>query len=215
MQPFRQLPKLTYHLTQEVQRLSRELEAKETLISHLRVVIVLVLAFTPHASVKLTTLKNAGNSCSLAKRLSCLAGHMVRHVFCHMVRHVLCHMVCHVLCHMIGSMFRHMIGSMFRHLTMTHHLWWLVMWLALIFLIYQPHFWLAAAHSFDSALPSHTSGWLFLSLSSATLLVGCSYLYRLPHFWLVVLIFIVCHTSGWLFLSLSSATLLVGCHTFL
>ena len=62
------------------------------------IVIILVLAFTPHLSVKPTTLKNAGNSCSLVKQLSCLAGHMV----------------CHVLCHMIGHMF--------HHLTMTHHL---------------------------------------------------------------------------------------------
>ena len=69
-------------------------------------VIVLVLAFMPHSSVEPTTLKNAGNSCSPVKQLSCLAGHMVRHVLCHMFRYVLCHM----------------IRRMFRHLTMTHHL---------------------------------------------------------------------------------------------
>jgi len=56
----------------------------------------------------------------LVKRLSCLAGHMVHHVLCHMIRH------------------------MFPHLTMTHHLWWLVMWSA-----------------------------LYLSYLSATLVIGC------------------------------------------
>ena len=105
------------------------------------------------------TLKNAGNSCSLVKRLSCSAGHMV----CHMLCHMLCHMVRHVLCHMIGHMF--------CHLTMTHHLQWLVMWSAFIFLSI-----------------SHTFYWLPHSFSSC---------FAQPHFWLVISIFIISHTSGW------------------
>jgi len=46
------------------------------------------LAFTPYSSVEPTTLKNAGNSCSPVKQLSCLASHMVRHVLSHDWAHV-------------------------------------------------------------------------------------------------------------------------------
>jgi len=74
-------------------------ESVEQFLGDILTVIVLVLAFTPHLSVEPTTLRNTGNSCFLVKQLSCLAGHMVRHVLCHM------------------------IGRMFCHLTMTHHPW--------------------------------------------------------------------------------------------
>ena len=122
-------------------------------------VIVLVLAFTSHSSVEPTTLKNNGNSCSLVKWLSCLAGHMVRHVLCHMIR------------------------RMFRHPTMTHHSWWLVMGQPLSFL---------SIH--------HTSDWLphspLTPLCPATLLVGCTYPYRQPHFPLSLSL-CSSHTSDW------------------
>jgi len=63
------------------------------------IVIVLVLAFTPSSGLNPRHARTMAHSCSLAKWLSCSAGHMVRHVLCRM------------------------IGRMFRHLTMTHHPW--------------------------------------------------------------------------------------------
>jgi len=110
-------------------------------------VIVLVLAFTPSSGLNPWHSRTMAHSCSLAKQLSCLTGHMVRHV------PVTWSGACSVTWPWLITSDDSSCGRSLSPLSISHTFDWL------------PH------------IP-------LTPLCPATLLVGCSYSYRPPHFWL-------------------------------